>query len=58
MAREQISRGRAGALIGLAVFVELVAAFGLILGGDAVSRRGIPLWLLGLLLVPFGIWLA
>lgn len=53
-----ISTGRAWALVGLAIFIELAAVWALGFGRHLVSRRGIPVWVLGVLLVRFSFWLA
>jgi hypothetical protein len=45
-------------MIGLALFVEIMAAVTLLADHDAVSPRGIPVWFIGVALVPFGIWAA
>jgi hypothetical protein len=58
MSNQAPSRGSGWAMIGLAIFVEFMAVVMLLADHDAVSPRGIPAWLIDVLLVPFGIWAA
>jgi hypothetical protein len=58
MAERTPSRGNAWALLGLAIFVEIMAVLALAVWGAEITRRGIPVWILGVLLVPFGLWLG
>jgi hypothetical protein len=48
----------AWAQIGLAIFIEAAALYSLLGVPEKMSIRGLPMWLLGTLLIPFGVWVA
>ncbi len=58
MASHPGDRTAAWAQIGLAVFTEAVAVWALVVVPGGTSPRGLPMWVIGALLVPFGIWVA
>ncbi|GAB3607538.1 hypothetical protein GCM10027413_29470 [Conyzicola nivalis] len=58
MASDPGDRTAAWAQIGLAVFTEGMGVWALVADPGGTSARGLPMWLLGGLLVVFGVWVA